>query len=101
MEEIWKDIQGFEGLYQVSNLGNVKRVEHITKYNQKLKVKILKCYLAKGYPTTTLYKNGKYKSMRVARMVAEAFIPNFKKSKCVHTKDGNHSNVHLNNLYIK
>lgn len=81
IEEIWKDIEGYEGLYQVSNLGRVKSLERVVD-NPKggvrtLREKILKQhYDNNGYLTVTLYNNCKKKGFKVHRLVAEAFIPN-------------------------
>lgn len=72
MNEIWKDIKGYEGLYQISNLGNVKSLSN----NFLRKEKILKHGKLKGYLLVQLSKNGKIKCYRVHRLVAEAFIPN-------------------------
>lgn len=64
MKEIWKDIKGYEGIYQVSNLGKVKSL---------LRNKLFKVSLNKyGYPRVS-FKN---KTYTVHRLVAEAFIPN-------------------------
>lgn len=66
--EIWKDVKGYEGLYQVSNWGRVKSL--ITN-------KILKQGLHRnGYLEAHLYKDGKSKIFKVHRLVAQAFIPN-------------------------
>ena len=68
MEEIWKDIEGYEGIYQVSNLGNVKNIR---------KDKIRKPSInPNGYKMVNLYKNGNFKNLLVNRLVAKAFIPN-------------------------
>lgn len=72
MNEIWKDIKGYEGLYQVSNLGNVKSLCN----NKTRKEKILKPKQRKGYLYVGLCKNGKVKQYLVHRLVAEHFIPN-------------------------
>ena len=82
MEEIWKDIVDYNNLYQVSNLGRVKRLEtnitifnKKTQYNKKVKGKILKNTKdKKGYLYVTLCKNGKTKKQRVHKLVAEAFL---------------------------
>lgn len=72
MQEIWKNIEGYDG-YQVSNLGNVKSLN----YNKTGKEKIMKlCKDKYGYLTLILYKEGKNKFMRVHRLVADAFIKN-------------------------
>lgn len=71
MKEEWKDIEGYEGLYQVSNLGNVKSLN----YNRTGKPKLLK--LAEdydGYLLVSLSKNGKHITTKVHRLVANAFL---------------------------
>lgn len=69
MMEIWKDIENYEGLYQVSNLGNVKSL----KSNKILKPNSNN---TGGYPKVILSKNGKVKRFYVHQLVAEAFLPN-------------------------
>ena len=80
MEEIWVDIEGYEGFYQVSNLGRIRSIEReIYKSNnikQISKSHILKFEKRKGYNYVHLFKNGIRKRMAVHRLVAEAFIPN-------------------------
>lgn len=72
-EEIWKDVVGYEGLYQVSNLGNVKRLRFINgKYNFE-KVTICKQQMRGRYLTTRLCKNGTIKRYSIHRLVAQAF----------------------------
>lgn len=80
-DEIWKDIEGYEGLYQVSNLGRVKSLDRVLKQKngieKKVKGVILKQNRKKtGYLTIVLQKNSKQKTMLVHRLVAKAFIPN-------------------------
>ena len=71
MNEEWKDIKGYEGKYQVSNLGRIKSLN----YNHTKKEKILDIKPRKdGYMYVGLFKNGKRKSFKVHRLVAEAFI---------------------------
>lgn len=66
--EQWRDIEGYEGLYQVSDMGNVKSL--ISNRN-------LKPYInGSGYLQVELCKDGVHKSFRVHRLVAQAFIPN-------------------------
>lgn len=73
MEEIWKDVKNYEGLYQVSNLGRVKSLGN----NRSRKEKILKPHTTKaGYLMVGLYKNGKGKDFLLHRIVAMEFIPN-------------------------
>lgn len=83
MEEIFKDIVGYEGLYQISNLGNVKslpkKVINGTNYSKivYLPEKILKSTHDKdGYLTIGLKKDKKQKKLFLHRLVAQAFIPN-------------------------
>lgn len=82
MKEIWKDVKGYEGLYIVSNFGNVKSLDRYmnNKHHTKTlkKGKLLKNSLIKktGYLRVTLSNKGKYISKSVHRLVAEAFIPN-------------------------
>lgn len=76
-EEIWKDIEGYEGLYQVSNLGRVKRMRFINKNTNIEKERIKSQKIRKdGYLEVALYKNGKGKYIQVHRLVAKSFIPN-------------------------
>ena len=83
MKEIWKDIKGYEGLYQVSNLGRVKSLERYDSYNRKVDEKILKTKENLGYIYVNLHKNGIQKGYKVHRLVAEAFIPNPDNKPCV------------------
>jgi hypothetical protein len=73
MEEFFKDIEGYEGLYQVSNLGRVKSLI----YRGIKRDKVLKAGVdTQGYLSVNLYKSGKCKSKNVHRLVALAFVPN-------------------------
>jgi hypothetical protein len=81
--EIWKDIKGYEGLYQISNLGNVKALEKTRNWNARgkqlqsiLKEKILIPFNNYGYNYVILWKDNKIKNCRVHRLVAQAFIEN-------------------------
>lgn len=106
MEEVWKDIEGYEGLYQVSNLGNVKSLDRtqIQKrgdlyYNRKYKGQIIKPHLThKGYCAIGVTKNNKHKNFSVHRLVAKAFIPNPENKPEVNHIDGNKQNNMVNNL---
>lgn len=72
MTEIWRDIKGFEGLYQVSNLGRVKSLN----YKRTGKERVLKgMRLKRGYLGVSLCKDGVLKTFYIHRLVAEAFIP--------------------------
>lgn len=83
MRELWKPIEGFEGLYEVSNLGRVRSLDRevVREYRSKnpiaIKGKELKGdYTKEGYKVVTLYKEGRRKRAVVNRLVATAFIPN-------------------------
>lgn len=102
IKEEWKDIKNYEGLYQVSNLGNVKSLER-NKSNGKGLVKIDEKILTQnitnwGYCKVALYKNGARKYYKVHRLVAEAFIPNPNNKEQINHIDGNKLNNNVNNL---
>lgn len=73
MEEVWKDIKGYEGLYQVSDLGRVKSLNYNKTGVERVMVGIKN---TRGYLAVCLCKDGKVKKCLVHRLVAEAFIPN-------------------------
>lgn len=77
MKEEWKDIEGYEGLYQVSNLGNVKSLCKKRKGTTNTSDMILKLCNKDGYSVVNLWKNKKKKTIKVHRLVANAFIPNY------------------------
>lgn len=73
--EIWKDVKGYEGIYQVSDLGRVRSLDRIISDGRKLKGKILKnCNDTHGYLFVVLSKNGKIKTIRVHKLVAITFL---------------------------
>lgn len=82
--EIWKDVKGYEGLYKVSNIGNVKSL----KFNKSKKQKKLSLFLRSGYLSCMLC-NGKTKKMfHVHRIVADSFIENIENKPCVNHING-------------
>lgn len=95
MKEIYKDIIGYEGFYQVSNLGNVKRLN----YRNSGKERCLKNYLSHiGYYKICLSKNSKVITVNVHRIISQAFIPNPENKSQVNHKDGNKLNNNVENL---
>ena len=99
MTEIWKDIEGYEGLYQVSNLGRVKSIERADTYNlNEMSIKrpraekYLKFQDNHGYKRVSLCKNSKGKWHMVHRLVAETFIQNPYNLPQVNHKDENKTN---------
>lgn len=98
-EEVWKDIEEYEGLYQVSNFGRVKSLKRYSINNANTKNRLLKLSLnRKGYLNVTLCKNGKYKSHRIHRLVAQAFIPNPENKPQVNHIDEIKTNNMVSNL---
>ena len=109
MEEIWKDIEGFEGLYQVSNIGRVRSYDReITKphprnqsipftYIQKGRVLRQRKHTA-GYWTVMLWKDHVPYTRTVHRLVAEAFIPNPQNLPEVNHIDEDKANSIVTNL---
>lgn len=90
MNEVWKSIKGYEGLYEVSNLGKVRSTQKTlkpTEHNGK-----------QSYLYVTLSKNGVTHKFFVHRLVADAFIVNPENKKQVNHIDGNPQNNHVGNL---
>lgn len=102
MEEIWKDIKGYEGIYQVSNTGKVRRIgkcsNQYTSWETKRELKAGDN--GSGYKFVNLSHHNNQKQKYIHRLVAQAFI---EKPKCdeyltVNHKDGNKNNNDVNNL---
>ena len=98
MEE-WRDIKGYEGLYQVSNLGRFKSLPRYTRNGSCKQEKILKLAFDKdGYMVINLHKDGKQKSYRTHRLVAQAFIDNPNNLPEINHKDEVKTNNNVDNL---
>lgn len=77
MEEIWKDIEEFKGIYQISNFGRVRSVDRWEEHRNKFhKGRILKPFILNGYPKVSFSINGCTCQRFIHRLVAQAFIPN-------------------------
>lgn len=110
MEEIWKPIKGYEGLYEVSNTGKVKSVKRTMKYEATGKVQtthervltLISSKLTKRHPKplyhVELWKDNKRTVKMIHRLVAETFIPNPDGKPQVNHKDGNRDNNRVDNL---
>ncbi|MCF0232461.1 MAG: NUMOD4 motif-containing HNH endonuclease [Enterococcus sp.] len=103
MSEIWRDIKGYEGLYQVSNLGRVKSLDRYVrcKHNSKAHIKGKIKAISKnryGYCMVGLAKENTYKGFCVHRLVAQAFIPNPQNKREINHIDCNKENNIVKNL---
>ena len=99
MTEIWKDIQGYEGYYHVSNLGEVRSLDRIDSAGARRKGKRVNLFCDKdGYLLANLSKNGIAKQHRVHRLVANEFIKNPLGFSEINHKDENKKNNCADNL---
>lgn len=101
--EIWKDIKGFEGYYQISNLGRIRSLDRIIEMKngktRKVKGKILKQSTSvHGYKVVCFRRNGKKENFRVHRLIGEAFIDNQDNKPFINHIDGDKSNNDISNL---
>lgn len=102
MEEIWKDIEGYEGSYQVSNLGRVRRLPYVSEgktigrkktFKRNFNGGVLKGTVCRnGYCRVTLTKDSVNRYYHIHRLVAEVFLPNPQKLPCINHKDENKTN---------
>lgn len=101
-KEVWKDIEGFEGLYQVSNLGRVKSLEKKVRPNRgsyvhKERIMTSNCTTHR-YRRIILKHNGKKTCRYIHRLVAQAFIPNPENKPQINHKNGDRYFNHVSNL---
>lgn len=97
MKEIWKDISGYEGIYQVSNLGEVRRVSN-PKYRSRKNYIIAKGVAKNGYVYSNLWMKNSCKRAALHRLVAGAFIDNPMCKPIINHKDFDPLNNNSNNL---
>lgn len=99
MQEEWKPIVGYEGLYEVSNFGQIKSLERITNNNIHISEHIQTQRIGEtGYMYVGLCKEGVKANKRVHRIVAIAFVPNPENKPQVNHKDENKQNNNADNL---
>lgn len=94
MQELWKDIKGYENIYQISSLGNVKSCN----YNRTGIARILKPIITKGYLCVGLNIKGQQKKYKIHKLVAEAFIPNPDNKLQINHKNGLKTDNRVENL---
>lgn len=105
MQEIFKDIKGYEGFYQISNKGRVRSLNRY-KYNhqgqQEVKEKILKPFICNGYYKVRLQKDGHAKKFYIHRLVASEFLDlrGYSTKYQVDHIDNNRLNNDVDNLQI-
>lgn len=93
--EIWKDIEGYEGLYQISSFGRAKSCVHFTHKKDMI---LKPCLRETGYHYINLYKNHKGRKFYIHRLVANAFLPKINGKDVVNHKDLNKTNNNVFNL---
>jgi len=102
IKKIWREIEGFEGKYIISNYGEVISLPRFKQNNSKLQYvepKEIPAHIgAKGYVYIMLYKNAKSYNLRLHRLVAKAFIPNPENKPQINHLDGNKKNNRVDNL---
>ena len=101
--EVWQDIPGYEGLYQVSTYGRVKSLDHYVSNNHRnglslKKGRILEPQKYKGYRSICFSKDSVVRRFQIHRIVANVFIPNFNGYPIINHIDVNPSNNRVENL---
>lgn len=103
-KEIWKDVVGYEGFYQISSLGRVKSMERLVvdSIGRKIPIheRMMKIFVDKrsGYPFVSLSKDGGNEKICIHTLIANAFIPNPESLPCVNHIDQDRGNSVLENL---
>ena len=95
----WKEIPGYEGLYEIDKFGNVKSLRKNTRIFDKETYIMKQKIDDKGYARVNLHKNGIQKSELVSRLVARTYIPNPNNYQEVGHNDDNKLNNNVKNLY--
>ena len=99
MQEVWKPIAEYSGLYEVSNLGNVRRLEYTDQIGRKKQTKVLHpSHKENGYYHVVLIKNREKKYYSVHRLVAAAFVDNPNNYPIINHKDEDMNNNNADNL---
>lgn len=106
MGEIWKDIEGYEGYYQVSNMGNIKSLARTKRLRNRwggvndtqVPEKIISPFMSRGYKRVLLHKDGEKKKFHIHRLVAKAFVSGYFDGADVNHKDETKTNNKAENL---
>lgn len=100
--EEWRDVEGYEGFYQVSNLGRARSLDRYInngKFERLIKGRLMKFFYDKdGYAKVSLCKNNSNKNPFVHRLVSKAFIPNPNNYPCINHKNEVKSDNRVENL---
>lgn len=97
-QEIWKPIQGYEGIYEISSLGRVKTLERRDCRGQYRKSILLKAASVRGYLQIQLWNNRMSRIYKIHRLVAQVFIPNPENKPQVNHKNGVKTDNNVENL---